>query len=103
MVKHEIKVEMKSTQSLSDLIEMAYDIKDGKGTIKGNRHALNVCPNNDNELYSILTGLHMSTVKVTNNDIIDGNLRFMVFEEGTSITLSPISIYCLKEDKYIFF
>jgi hypothetical protein len=103
MVKHEIRVEMKSTDSLSQLIERAYDIKDGKGTIKGNRHALEVCPNNDKELHTILTGLHMSTVKVTNNELIDGNLRFMVFEEGSSITLSPISIYCIKEDKYIFF
>jgi len=94
---------MKSTDSLSQLIERAYDIKDGKGTIKGNRHALEVCPNNDKELHTILTGLHMSTVKVTNNELIDGNLRFMVFEEGSSITLSPISIYCIKEDKYIFF
>jgi len=103
MVKHEIRVEMKSTDSLSQLIERAYDIKDGKGTIKGNRHALEVCPNIDKELHTILTGLHMSTVKVTNNELIDGNLRFMVFEEGSSITLSPISIYCIKEDKYIFF
>lgn len=103
MVKHEIKVEMKSTDSLLELIERAYDVKDGKGTIKGNRHTLEVCPNNDTELHGILTGLHMSTVKVTNNDIIEGNLRFMIFEEGSSITLTPISIYCIKEEKYIFF
>jgi len=45
----------------------------------------------------------MSTIKVTNGEVIDGNLRFMVFEEGESITLSPISIYCIKEEKYIFF
>ena len=103
MVKHEIKVEMKSTESLSELIERAYDIKDGNGTIKGNRHTIGVCPDNDTELHGILTGLHMSTIKVINNDIIEGNLRFMVFEEGSSITLSPISIYCMKEEKYIFF
>ena len=103
MVKHEIKVEMKSSESLSELIERAYDIKDGKGTIKGNRHTIGVCPENDAELHGILTGLHMSTIKVINNDVIEGNLRFMVFEEGSSITLTPISIYCLKEEKYIFF
>jgi len=103
MVKHEIKVEMKSTESLSELIGRAYDIKDGKGTIKGNRHTIGVCPENDAELHGILTGLHMSTIKVINNDVIEGNLRFMVFEEGSSITLTPISIYCLKEEKYIFF
>lgn len=103
MVKHEIKVEMKSTETLSALIERAYEIKDGKGTIKGNRHTLNVCPNEDSELHGILTGLHMSTIKVINPELIEGNLRFMVFEEGGSITISPISIYCLKEEKYIFF
>lgn len=103
MVKHEIKVEMKSTQALSELIERAYEIADGKGTIRGNRHALEVCPDVDAELHGILTGLHMSTVKVINNEIIEGNLRFMVFEEGEGITLTPISIYCLKEEKYIFF
>ena len=103
MVKHEIKVEMKSTQPLLELIDRAYEIKDGKGTIRGNRHAIEVCPNNDAELHGILTGLHMSTIKVTNGEVIDGNLRFMVFEEGDSITLTPISIYCIKEEKYIFF
>lgn len=103
MVKHEIRVEMKSTEMLSELIDRAYDIKDGKGAIRGNRHLLEVCPNNDCEMHEILTGLHMSTIRVTNSDIIDGNIRFIVFEEGSTIKLSPVSIYCLKEDKYIFF
>lgn len=103
MVKHEIKVEIKNMESLKRLIESAYVINGDKGTIGGNRHLLTVCPEYDKDLHSTLTGLHMSTVKVYNNDIVDGTIRFMVFEEGDSITLTPISIYCIKEERYIFF
>jgi hypothetical protein len=103
MIKHEIKVEMKDSVSLRNLIESAYNMNGEEGTIIGNEHRLLVNPVLDDELFRVLTGLHNSTVKVFNTEVIDGTIRFMVSEKSGEINLSPISVRCICEDRWIFY
>jgi hypothetical protein len=44
------------------------------------------------------------TVKITNEEVIDGTMRFVIDETENELRLYPISIYCIKEEeKYIFY
>lgn len=103
MTKHEIKVEMKDSDALRSLIESAYTLDGENGTIMGNEHRIEINPVLDDEMHRVLTGLHNSTVKVINGDVVDGAIRFMVTEKGGSITISPVSVRCIKEDRWIFY
>lgn len=103
MIKHEIKVEMKDSVSLRNLIESSYSMNGEEGTIIGNENKLRVDPVLDEELFRVLTGLHNSTIKVFNTEIVDGTIRFMVSEKSGEINLSPISVRCIREDKWIFY
>ena len=100
MVKHEIKVEISSTDALQSLIEKAYFENGQMGRIMG-KHFLNI--ENDVD-YTILKDIE-GPIKVYNKDIIDGNLRFMVDKgENDEIRLNPISIYCIiQNEKYVFY
>ena len=56
------------------------------------------------ELIDKLSILHVKQTKITNEEVIDGAMRFMIDETQGEIRLYPISIYCIKEeDKYIFY
>lgn len=102
MVKHEIKVELNKTEELKKIIEKAYFQEGLNGKILGNEHYLTIDKKDDIN-WAIFNGLHNATVKITNEDIIDGAMRFIV-EEQDELKLYPISIYCIKEDdKYIFY
>lgn len=102
MVKHEIKVELNKTEELKKIIEKAYFQEGLNGKILGNEHYLTIDKEDDIN-WTIFNGLHNATVKITNEDIIDGAMRFIV-EEQDELKLYPISIYCIKEDdKYIFY
>ena len=101
MVKHEIKVEFSNTEALKTIIEKAYFKEGSSGKILGKSNFIKI--EESEEIHSTLKGLHNSTVKITNNDVIDGSMRFII-EEGNEIKIYPISIYCIKdEDKYIFY
>jgi len=102
MVKHEIKVEFTNTESLRQIIEKAYFEEGTMGKITGNQHYIVV--NEEEESYSLIKGLHNVTIKVTNNDVIDGSMRFIIDESNNDLRISPISIYCIKEEeRYIFY
>lgn len=103
MTKHEIKVEMRDSSALSALIESAYHIDGENGTIKGNNHRIELDPVIDEEMHRVLTGLHNSTVKVINTDVVDGTIRFIVTELSGVISISPVSVRCIKEDRWIFY
>ncbi len=103
MIKHEIKVELKSTDEIKQLIEKSYFEEGYLGKILGNKNYLTI-PESDEVNYTIFKGLNDATVKVINDEIIDGTMRFIVDETSGEIRLYPISIYCIKdEDKYIFY
>lgn len=102
MIKHEIKVEIKDTESLKNLIEEAY-FKDGQmGRIMGKNNFLQINESDDIN-YTIFRDLDGATAKIT-NESIDGTMRFMVNHVDGDIRLTPISMYCIKEqDKFIFY
>lgn len=104
MVKHEIKVEFQNTEALSSIIEKAYFIEGDCGKIIGKDYRLVIDKEGDSSVYSILSGLHNATVKISNGEIIDGSMRFIIEESNGVLSISPISIYCIKEEgKYIFY
>lgn len=102
MIKHEIKIEFPNSESIQKIIQKAY-FNDGQmGKIKDKTYYLPI--NEKDDSYSLLKGLNGSTIKIVNEDIIDGNMRFMIDEAHGDIRLYPISIYCIKDnDKYIFY
>jgi hypothetical protein len=102
MVKHEIKVEISQAENLRNIIEKAYYEDGFGGKLIGKKHYL-VIDESDDINYTIFKGLNNATVKVTNEEVIDGAMRFMVDENEGDVRLYPISIYCIKEDKYSFY
>lgn len=105
MVKHEIKVELGNSEVIKKIIEQAYFEEGYAGKIIGKKHHLTI--NEDDDVnYTIFKGLNGATVKITNADVIDGSMRFMIDETNGDIRLYPISIYCIREtetEKYIFY
>ncbi len=103
MVKHEVRVGMSNTDELKNIIEKAYYEGGDRGKIMGKKHYL-VIDESDEINWTIFRGLDGATVKIVNEEIIDGSMRFIVDETNGDIRLYPISIYCIKEeDKYSFY
>ncbi len=103
MVKHEIKVELNRTEDLKKIIELSYFEEGFGGKIVGKKHYLTI-PKEDDINWTIFNGLHNTTVKITNDEVIDGTMRFVIDEENDEVRLYPISIYCIKEEeRYIFY
>ena len=101
MVKHEIKVEFSDSTTIQTLIEKSYFEEGFKGKILGNKNFLTI-DESDEINHTIFKGLNNATVKIT-NEIIDGSMRFLVDETEGDVRLYPISIYCVKEEKYTFY
>jgi len=101
MIKHEIRVELTNTDDLTKIINKAYFKEGFKGKITGsNKHFISI---EDDVNKTIFTGLHNATVKIMNEELIDGAMRFRI-EDDKGIRLYPISIYCIKiEDRYSFY
>lgn len=102
MIKHEIRVELTNTEDLSEIINKAY-FKEGFGgkITDSKKHFIKI---EDDVNVSIFTGLHNATVKIMNDELIDGVMRFVIEDDAKGIRLYPISIYCIKvEDKYSFY
>jgi hypothetical protein len=103
MVKHEIKVELEKSEDLLNLIQKAYFQEGLNGKILGKNHYITIQESDDIN-WTIFNGLNNATVKISNSNVIDGTMRFIVDETSGEIRLYPISIYCIKEDeKYIFY
>jgi hypothetical protein len=103
MVKHEIKVELEKSEDLLNLIQKAYFQEGLNGKILGKDHYITI-EESDDINWTIFNGLNNATVKISNSNVIDGTMRFIVDETSGEIRLYPISIYCIKEDeKYIFY
>jgi hypothetical protein len=103
MVKHEIKVELEKSEDLLNLIQKAYFQEGLNGKILGKDYFITIQESDDIN-WTIFNGLNNATVKISNSDIIDGTMRFIIDETSGEVRLYPISIYCIKEDeKYIFY
>lgn len=103
MVKHEIKVELEKSEDLLNLIQKAYFQEGLNGKILGKDHYITI-EESDDINWTIFNGLNNATVKISNSNVIDGTMRFIIDETSGEIRLYPISIYCIKEDeKYIFY
>lgn len=101
MIKHEIKVELSDSNSIQELIEKTYFEEGDRGKIIGKKNYLTIDEDDDIN-YTIFKGLNNATIKVI-NEIIDGNMRFIVDESNGDVRLYPISIYCIKEERYSFY
>jgi hypothetical protein len=105
MVKHEIKVEISNSEQIKNIIEKSYFEEGYAGKIMGKNHYLTITEDDDIN-YTIFKGLNGATVKILNDEVIDGAMRFMIDETNGDIRLYPISIYCIREvetNKYIFY
>jgi hypothetical protein len=96
-MKHEIKIEYKDTKTFSAFIKSCYNNgflikKDIKLTF-----------DNKSPFYAICKGLSNHTIRLTNDELIDGSLRLSIQEEQDYISLYPCSIiYEMDNNKYSF-
>ena len=103
MVKHEIKVEFNNSEALRKIIETAYFEEGFGGKILGKKHYITINESDDIN-YTIFKDLNNVTVKITNDEVIDGTMRFVIDENEGEVRLYPISIYSIKEEnRYIFY
>ena len=103
MVKHEIKVEFNNSEALRKIIETAYFDEGFGGKILGKKHYITINESDDIN-YTIFKDLNNVTVKITNDEVIDGTMRFVIDENEGDARLYPISIYSIKEEnRYIFY
>ena len=105
IMKSEIKVEFSNKSILTDIIQKAYFGDGQMGKLSGKKNYIEVTPELDDVFHTIVRGLHNATIKITNEEIIDGSFRFIINEEDGSVKLYPISIYCVFDDsqKYSFY
>ena len=103
MLKHEVKIEFKNSEVLKSIIEKSY-FENGNGKLIGRTNYVTLNSDVEPEAYDILKELKNSTVKICNQEIIDGSMRFIVEETEGELRMYPASIYCIKEeDKYSFY
>ncbi len=103
MIRHEIKVEYSNSEVLKKLIEKAYFEEGQMGKILSKENYITI-DESDDVTHTIFKGLNSVTTKITNEEVIDGTMRFMVDETQGEVRLYPISIYCIKEEgRYLFY
>lgn len=101
-MKQEIRIELTENRLLDNIIKKCYFEDDNLGKIRGNENFIEVPK--ANERHNEFIGLDNNTVKIENEDLIDGILRCLIKEDGDVIKLYPVSIYCIVEHKkYIFY
>jgi len=99
MIKYEMKVEIADNEKVRNLIEESYLNSNGKLT-KGGK----IIFEKGGEEFEELKNLNKNTIKISNQELILGTLRCIVEERDDSITIKPISLYCVDADgKYSFY
>jgi hypothetical protein len=103
-MKSELKIDYNNSEILKELIQKTYFEGGQMGTLKGKKNSISV-KTSDDVLHTILKGLDNSTIKILNEELIDGSFRFIVEEKNEEINLYPISIYCitLEDGRYSFY
>ena len=102
-MKFETRIEFDDSKKLIEVIKSAYFKKGNEGTLSGKRNFINIQKRNIN--FKNLKGLNNMIIRVHNDSIIvDGPMRFVVWETKECIKLYPASLYCIEEEgKYNFF
>lgn len=101
-MKYELRIEFRELNQLESLIKSSYFEDGNNGKLIGKKGYVTI--NNEDPLFIIFKGLNQITVKLTNDDIIDGIMRCVVEEYPEEIKLYPINNYCIVEDKkYSFY
>jgi len=101
-MKYELKIEFKDNQQLEKVIQKSY-FEDGTlGKLIGKKDYITI--GSEDPLFIIFRGLNNITVKILNEEMIDGSMRCVVDETEKVINLYPINNYCIVEDKkYSFY
>ena len=104
-MKSEIKIELSNNKELKKIIEKAYFEEGYLGKLLTNSNFIEVTPDVDDILHTVIKGLNNATIKVSNEELIDGTCRFIVDDTGDNPKIFPISMYCIVDDnkKYIFY
>ena len=97
MMKNEIKIEYRNSDKLLDFILNCYS---EEKLIK--KDSCLIIDDSDLELV-FLKSITNATIKMYNQDLLDGYIRFIV-ESDDNIKLYPISIFYTQENtKYFFY
>jgi hypothetical protein len=100
-MKYEMKIEIDRKKELKSVIEKSY-FDENNGKLCGKRYSIKI--DKKDPIYIMLKGLNNMTVRVTNEELIDGTARFIVDEDDNHVCLIPCSIYCIVEnEKYSFY
>ena len=101
-MKYEIKIEYTKTKELKRLLEGCYVFNKKIGNINNSEKHLEITPSD--MIFNYLKGLNNMTIRIFNDDIIDGTCRFVIDESEDIIKLIPCSIYCtIEHGKYSFY
>ena len=88
-MKYELKIEFKDNQQLEKVIQKSY-FEDGTlGKLVGKKDFLTI--DSEDPLAIIFKGLNNITVKITNDEMIEGTMRCIVDEQESQINLFPRS------------
>lgn len=101
-MKYEIKINFTKKDELEKVIQESY-FEDGTlGKLVGKKTFLKIDPNDPT--FTVFTGLNNLTVKLTNDEMIDGSMRCVVDEATDGVSLYPINNFCIvQEGKYSFY
>lgn len=100
-MRYEIKIEFNKIDELKRVIESSY-FENNNGKLIGQKDFIHI--DLEDPLYIIFKGLNNLTVRLTNQEMIEGSLRCVVSENEKSIDLYPINNYCIIENKkYSFY
>jgi hypothetical protein len=101
-MKYELKIEFKNKSSIDEVVQQSYFEDGTMGKLVGKKSHLKI--EKEDPLFIVFKGLNNITVKIINDDLIDGCLRCVVDESTEEIHLYPINNYCIIEDKkYSFY
>lgn len=97
-----MKIEFDRGKELENVIKKSYFSDENNGKLCGKKSHLKI--DKKDPIYIMLKGLNNMTIRIINEEIVDGCVRFVVDEHETHIHLFPCSIYCIIEnEKYCFY
>ncbi len=100
-MKNELKIEFNNTEVLENFIKKSYFYEGDRGKLLG-KHSILINETDIN--HTILKGMNNLPIRILNDNLIDGSMRFIV-DESNGVKIIAISIYCITDDgaKYTFY
>lgn len=101
-MKSELKIEYNHPKQLEKVIKKSYFEDETIGRLVGKKDYLEI--DEENEIYPLVKGLNNMTIRLFNEEVMEGTCRFII-EEEENIKLYPISMFCIIDDnkKYSFY